>query len=220
MRKHIEELTSFLDSLLAEGVNVDKTAIERATSSFTKDWFVDVEAFHKWKSSCKLLITMLGAFADPWRATLDNDQYRNSRSTVRAMLGAVASVKENVLAGRLARVEELVLAEAFSNLLDQAKYLLDKKYFLASGVLCRAVLEEKLRLLCDANGITLVKDRPTLADYNTSLYTAKVIDKLLMKSVDSMAAVGNDAAHNNASLTEADVVRMYSNLEDFLSRFS
>ena len=70
------------------------------------------------------------------------------------MLGALDSIREGIEAGRLLRVEDLVFAEAFANLIEQAEYLLKRNYFLASGVLLRAVLEEELRRMCEINECT------------------------------------------------------------------
>ena len=134
------------------------------------------------------------------------------------MLGALESISEDVVAGRLARYEDIVFAEAFSNLIEQAEYLLDKEYFLAASVLFRAVLEEKLRRLCDAHSENPETPRPTISDYNQSLYKATVYDKITFKNVDSMAAIGNEAAHHKKGLEAADVERLHTNLLDFLQR--
>ena len=96
--------------------------------------------------SCNLLITSLGKFADPWKEPLSRKVRSSYRIAANATLGALNSIKENIELGRLLRVEDLVFAEAFANLIEQAEYLLERNYHLASGVLLRAVLEEKLRL--------------------------------------------------------------------------
>ncbi len=48
----------------------------------------------------------------------------------------------------------------------------------------------------------------------------KVYDKIMFKNVDSMAAIGNDAAHNNPDLKKEDVERLLRDLNSFLQRFS
>jgi len=93
-------------------------------------------------------------------------------------------------------------------------------YIIASGVILRAVLEERLKLLCDRNLCVPAKQRPTIVDYNTELYKKLVYDKLTMKLVESMAAVGNDAAHTNPQLSKDDVGRFKRDLFDFLQKFS
>jgi len=116
-------LNSFVVELIDEGRRVAGTKFELNTSSFTSDFFVDVQRFYKWRTSCKLLIAQLGAFGAPWAGSLDSEDGRNNLANVEMMIGALESVSQNVLAGRLARFEDIVFAEAFSNLIDQASYL-------------------------------------------------------------------------------------------------
>jgi hypothetical protein len=116
------------------------------------------------------------------------------------------------------RFEDIVFAEAFSNLIEQAEYLLDKGHYLAAGVLFRAVLEEKLRRLTETHGLILNKERPTISDFNQALYKANIYDKIILKNVDAMTVIGNEAAHNTGQLQMADVERLHSSLVDFLQR--
>ncbi len=211
-------MLTFVSSLIDEGAHLRTKAVERKTSSFTSDWFVPFDEFHKWRTSCRLLMMQLGSFAYPWKDVLAADNALNNRGMVDAMLGALKSIAENVLHGRLARFEDIVFAEAFSNLFEQAEYLLNKGYYLAAGVLFRATLEEKLRRMCDTFGCIPQKQRPTISDYIQSLYTGQHVDKLVFKGVDEMSAIGNDAAHNKQTLTAADIERLSRNLMDFLRR--
>jgi hypothetical protein len=211
-------LETFVRQLIDEGNRVIETAVRRQTSSITSDWFVDLQMFQKWRTSCKLLLSQLGSFAAPWEGNLKDNRGTSNRSTAKVMLGALESISENVVAGRLARFEDIVFAEAFSNLIEQAEYLLSKGYYLAAGVLFRAVLEEKLRRLCDTQNQNVEKQRPTISDYNQALYKATVYDKITFKNVDAMATIGNAAAHNEDRLVAADIERLHSNLLDFLQR--
>jgi hypothetical protein len=213
-----DSLNAFVRQLIDEGNSISETAVHRQTSSITSDWFVDLQMFQKWRTSCKLLLSQLGSFATPWADNLGRDSAKNNRSTVRVMLGALESISENIIAGRLIRFEDIVFAEAFSNLIEQAEYLLSKGYYLAAGVLFRAVLEEKLRRLCDTHNQVVEKQRPTIADYNQALYKATAYDKITFKNVDTMATIGNEAAHNKDGLVAADIERLNSNLLDFLQR--
>jgi hypothetical protein len=129
-------------------------------------------------------------------------------------------IKESLDTGLIVKFEDLVFAEAFSDLFEQAEYLLEQSYFLASGVILRAILEERLKLLCERNGCMPNKKCSTINDYNQSLYKDKVYDKIIFKNVDAMATIGNDAAHNNLNLEKKDVERLLRDISDFLLRFS
>ncbi|MBB3208601.1 hypothetical protein FHS27_004433 [Rhodopirellula rubra] len=181
--------------------------------------FVDLAQFKKWRASCALLVELMGDLADPWREVLARDSPNNIETAI-GMQGTLKAIDEALDNDLLVRFEDLVFAEAFSDLVEQAEYLFGQGYVLASGVILRAVLEERLLQMCDRGGCLPTKKRPTIADYNTELYKAKVYDKITMKHVDSMAAIGNDAAHNNPDLQKDDVGRFRHDLISFLQKFA
>lgn len=219
MAKSKDVIASFAKKLIEDGNTLLGTQFERDTSSYTSDMFVDLQMHHQWCASCRLLVQQLGPFADPFRDVLNEQKQCNNTTAVKSMLGTLASVLESVEHGRLAAFEEIVFAEAFANLIEQAEYLLEKDFHLAAGVMFRAVLEERLRRLCDVHGAMPTKTRPTIADYNQSLYKVNVYDKIVMKQVDTMAAVGNAAAHGTDDFDPSDIVQLHSNLVSFLARF-
>lgn len=220
MSKAREVIVTFATELIEEGTALQDTGFDVRTSSFTSDTFVESQAFQKWRTSCRLFISQLRPFADAWALVLAADKVKSNLGTVKRMLGALESIRENATRGRLAAFEDIVLAEAFSNLMDQGTHLLSKGYTLAAGVIYRAVLEERLRQMCDSSACTPEKDRATIADYNHALYKAQAYDKITMKNVDALAAVGNDAAHAKPDLASSEVSRLRDNLSDFLAKFA
>lgn len=213
-------IADFATALIAEGVELQATEYSRQTSSFTSHTFVDYQAFQKWRTSCKVLLSQLGPLSEPWASVLGSDASKHYLATVRGMIGALESIRENAAGGRLASFEDIVFAEAFVNLTDQGTHLLGKGYSLAAGVIYRAVLEERLRRMCDSCQCAPEKDRPTIADYNQALYKAQVYDKITMKSVEMMAAVGNSAAHAKTEVSSSDVARLRDSLSGFLTKFA
>lgn len=181
--------------------------------------FVDLLKFRKWRASCSLLASLMGELALPWRDILTAN-YENSNEAALTTSGTLEAIREAIDHELLVRSEDIVFAEAFSDLIGQAEYLFEQGYILASGVILRSVLEERLKLLCDRNNCVPTKQRPTIVDYNAELYRQKVYDIITMKHVESMAAVGNDAAHNNPQLSKDDVGRFLRDLLDFLQKFS
>lgn len=220
MARAADLIIAFATDLIAEGVELQATTFSRKTSATTSAAFVDYQAFQKWRTSCKVLLSQLGPLSDPWASVLGGDRVRNHLITVKGMIGALESISENATRGRLASFEDIVFAEAFVNLSDQGTHLLSKGYAMAAGVIYRAVLEERLRRLCDSCQCAPEKDRATIADYNQALYKAQVYNKITMKSIEMMAAVGNSAAHAKTELSTADVTRLRDSLSDFLARFA
>jgi len=136
------------------------------------------------------------------------------------MLGTLEGVEQAIRSGLLISVEELVRAETFTHLLDQADYLFSEGFILAAGVMGRAVLEEHLQNWCAAKNCLVAKNRPTLNDFKDVLYKEKHITTVVMKHIESMAAIGNEAAHNKTSLSRDSVERLLRDIRDFIVKYS
>jgi hypothetical protein len=214
------KIETLLDRLIAEGDTVLKTKWQPGGNWVTgPPTYVDLAEFTKWRARCKLLASLLGRVGRSWEAELTAD-WNNTAEHAITTQGTLQAIKLSAAEGVLLELQDLILADAFANLVEQGEYLLDQGYFLASGVLLRAVLEERLRRLADYHNLTPAKLKPTLNDYNTELYKASVYDKITFKDVDVLAAIGNDAAHCSANLSAADVSRMREGVIRLLQKFS
>lgn len=199
--------------LLADAEDVLSTAYRR--DEYTTG--VMSGGFARWTTKCKLLATILGEQADPWYSLL-SETYENTFIDSKVLEGHLDALKYAIDNDWLfLKIENLLRAEIFDNLLEQADHLMGEGYALAAGVLGRAVLEDHLRKLCDRHSIPSAKARPTLGDFNSELYKAKHYDILTMKNVDRLAAVGNAAAHNLPFKPE-DIEALLSGVRDFLVR--
>lgn len=215
-----EQISQLLDSLITEGETVLSTKwVQSGNWPTGAPQFVDLAKFRKWQATCHLLVHLLGSYADPWKATFD-EKAANSLVTAISMLETLKAIREAIQNNLLIRYEDIIFAEAFSDLIEQAEYLYDQGYALAAGVILRAVLEEHLRRMCNKHGCDPIKAKPTIADYNMELYKAKIYDKVKMKYVESMAAIGNAAAHNSVEFDGKDVKRLKQDIISFLQSFS
>lgn len=179
--------------------------------------YVDLEGFKKWSSNCKVLINILGDLSSPWKEIFEGDK-GNTLINAKSMIGGLKSISDTLDKGYLIKIEDLIFAEAFSNLVDQSEYLFEQNYFLAAGVITRAVLEEKLRNLCSSQGIQFSKHRPTLADFNNELYKTKFYDKIEFKNIDLLSSIGNNAAHNQP-IKKDEIQKLIDGTKDFLLRY-
>jgi len=199
--------------LSTQWVNDNMSGIQRLNPKT----YVDLEGFKKWKSNCNVLTTLLGELSKPWDDELSGEK-GNGLVNVRSMLGALRSMKETIENGYLIKIEDLIFAEAFSNLIEQSEYLFSQGYFLASGVLARAVLEEKLRNTCYSNGISFPKSRPTLSDFNTELYKKRHYDKIEFKNIEFLMSIGNNAAHNKPIIQE-EIKKLIEGVTEILKKY-
>lgn len=203
-----------IDRLIKEGDAVLRTR----RAGHMRD-VVENKLFSKWLHGCRNMLRLLGEVADAWSEEFQHPASQCYFRRAERMAGALESIQDGTKNGLLLSVEELVLADAFDSLLEQAEYLQREGFFLAAGVLGRAVLEEHLRKWAEHAECLPDKQRPTISDYTQSLYRDKHFTKIVLKQVESMAAVGNDAAHNKNDLEAKDVVRLLRDVRDFIVRY-
>ena len=185
---------------------------------------VDSGLFANWLPACRHVLQLIGknakAFEEPFRESAGHCFLHRAQE----MLGSLTALKNAVDGGLLVSIEDLVLAEAFTDLIEQAEELFDKKYFLAAGVICRAVFEEHLRKLCFLHNCFPVAKpndkpnwKPMIENLKQSLSGAGVFTKTDVKNADAIAGEGNHCAHNNQPpLGENEIRGLIQKLQSFL----
>lgn len=140
------------------------------------------------------------------------------------LIGVLRALRQAYEDGYLDTVAELIRADTFSDLLEQADYLLSEGYKDAAAVMIGGVLEEHLRRFSAKNNlpVTDANDKPlTGGALNDSLAKADVYGKLEQKTVTAWLDLRNKAAH--AKYSEYDkrqVEYLLLGVRDFLGRFS
>ena len=215
-----DKLGRLLEKLITDGEQL----LSKATPmrSTTVKEIRDSKALYKWASELLLFKSIAGDMIKPWKHELQHNGVVILAYELERPVIVLKTIQSAMADGLLVRFEDLVIADAFADLTEQARYLLSQGYFLAAGVILRAVLEEKLRNMCKRHSCVPAKANPTISDFNQTLYTAStpVYDKTMMQHVTAMAAIGNDAAHNNPALKKEDVERLMRDLPEFLARVS
>ena len=204
-------LLTALDDLIREG---DALLPIDVRSDETINKFM--RGFYKWHAGCLNLMRMLATHGAPWARGMQS--LVANESDVRNGLGTLEGIRDAVAKDLLLTVEDLVLAEAFSDLLEQADYLLSSSFVIPACVLARAVLEEHLRKWCDRAGCTPTKARPTMVDYYTELHRISRLNKIDLDHVKSMATTGNEAAHNKGTVAQADAERLLRDVRAFFAQ--
>lgn len=209
-----QKLVDLIDKLIQDAY--------RMLESTYGDSIQDRNSLRLWSNELILLRNIGGKMLAPWAPRLAHGGVLIPTVYMQDPLAALETVKYAIENGLLTSYRDLVMAEAFSDLFEQGQCLLNEGYFLAAGVIFRAVLEERLRELCVGANCMPGKDRPTLADLNQALYRCETVqyDKAMMLNVTALAAVGNDAAHNKESLKREDVERLMRGTLEFISRYA
>jgi hypothetical protein len=138
------------------------------------------------------------------------------------VMGVVQALRDDISAGYLQSITELIHADIFSDFLEMASHLLKQGYKDAAAVIAGSTLESHLRKLANKNGLATddIKGLPLKADrLNADLARAIVYSKLDHKSVTAWLDLRNNAAHGDYNKYKADQVElMISAIQNFIVR--
>lgn len=180
-----------------------------------------------WKvSSQAALRQIFDDKSEYYLAFCDDDRYFNLESAIIPRVGILEAAKNDYEKGYCSSLRSLITAEVFSDLLEQAKHLLDNGYFIPAAVLAGCVLEDALRKLCQTNDVTIANE-PKLNYMSDQLQKQGAYNALTHKNVAVWANLRNDAAHgkwNELSNAEAldyrrQVSTMIQEVESFIAKY-
>lgn len=210
MKSNKEKYLRIVSDLIHEGNQVVGTKFDSGLALVPTH--VDLQVLHRWWGKIKSFAYQLGVAVTPWKDILNNDPERNTLSFVRKVIGTLEAIKYEIENDHLESFARMVQAETAADLMEQSESLLNKGYYLAAGVIGRAILEEILRKTCERLNCMPSKDKPTINDFNQSLYGFKHYSVIRMKQIEALAAIGNNAAHNSTDLKKGDVERFINEL--------
>ena len=148
-----------------------------------------------------------------------NMMFSDCHDHVADVVGIFKAVEHDIKSGMLANFRSLVQAEIFVDFLEMAEHLLVEKYKDASAVLLGAILEDSLRKIAGANGVSTLnsKGKPlTIDPLNAALAKKGVYNALVQKQITSWANLRNDAAHGHFDKYDsAQVQQMLLFVQDF-----
>ena len=211
-----EKIRARMDELIALGRKVLATRQSPRAGNLTSD-FVDVQLANQWLTSClSLLGRVFGEQSAHYHRLKEQFPSYPKWPNVDQAFGVLLAAKDDLESESLFSLKQLVEAELFDEFLEQAEYLLSAGYFQPAAVIAGCVLEDGLRKLCIANGITL-PDHPKLDWMNVELSKSGVYTKLTQKRITSLADIRNSAAHGKwREFTQADVEAMVRDIRNFM----
>jgi hypothetical protein len=153
-------------------------------------------------------------YAQSWKTVLATKAFTRMHSNyhdhVSEICGILKGVQHDLKSGLLMDIKRLLQAEIFADFLEMAEHLLDSGYKDPAAVLLGGVLEDSLRKLAVAGGIstTGANGKPlTIDPLNVALAKAGTYGPLVQKQVTTWANLRNDAAHGNFSKYDAEQAR-------------
>ncbi len=160
-----------------------------------------------------------------------NSEYRKIADSITApfnsikitqLYGVLISLKKAYENDFLTNINEMIDEELFTDILEQAEYLLSQNYIRASAVVAGVSLESHLRKLAEKNSIPIINDgKYKNADsLNNELYKNNIIDKTDNKSVTSWLGLRNDAAHPDSKEINGETVKlMIEGIKLFIKKY-
>lgn len=139
-----------------------------------------------------------------------------------AVIGVAQALRNDLQAGYLKSLTEIVHADIFVDFLEMASHLLDQGYKDAATVIAGSTLESHLKKLAQKNGLAIVdaNGKPLKADrLNADLTKATAYGKLDQKTITAWLDLRNNAAHGDYDKYTTDQVElMISGIQNFIVR--
>ena len=156
---------------------------------------LDRQSYANWESqSLAFLMDLLGpehVYTNEFREKTKKAGYTVS---AKAGIGILQAVVEDIEQGYIETVRQLIVAEVFSDLFDQAVYLLESGYKAPAASLAGAVLENGLRSISSHNQIP-VRAKDDLSSLNQKLASKGIYSRLVQKKVSVWIDIRNAADH-------------------------
>ncbi|HUU28896.1 MAG TPA: DUF4145 domain-containing protein [archaeon] len=134
---------------------------------------------------------------------------------VNAIIGFLCGALNDLENGFLVDQEQLLASEILDSLVEKARQLVGTGFKDAAAVLLRVVLEDALKRLARAEGIS---DSLTPSQINDELKKAGIYAQPRWRQVQSWLDIGNAAAHGKFDeYSDADVTRIASDIEGFIA---
>lgn len=211
-----QKIISRLDELIERGHKIEKTKKTPPSNFIGFDSTVDSQDANQWYASAKSILSKaFGSSSEHYQLF---DSCFNKGVTFSPLIigiGILKAAKEDYELGYVQDIRNLVIAELFSDLLEQASELLEAGYYGPAAVLAGAVFEDNLRKLCSIHSVEL-SDKPKLDYMNAQLAKVNVYNKLTQKRITAIADIRNSAAHGKWSeFTVEDVVDMIKWITNF-----
>ena len=176
--------------------------------------------YANWRSQSLAFMTdLLGPdhiYTSDYKENTENFAYVES---VKAGMGILQAVLEDIDQGFIETVRQLIAAELFSDFFEQAEHLLDNGYKAPAASLAGAALENGLRSIAHRNGIQ-VREKEDLSTLNKKLADKESYTRLVQRRVQVWTDVRNLADHGKFDdFGEKDVRDLIEGAQSFLADY-
>jgi hypothetical protein len=171
----------------------------RYKSDVSHQEFVDAAAFREWRVGCVAFLREALGEDSPYTKEFEFNCDSPYLSAVARGQAVLRAAREYIDFGPVARVEELVAAEIFTDLLGIAERLLREQRVSAGVVVACSVLEDVMRRSARHRKIAIRENVDDLSELNAKMRTAGVYGAVLQKRIDEWAAMRMQAETSQLS---------------------
>ena len=181
---------------------------------------LDPQEYSNWRTqSLSFLTDLLGpdhVYTSNFRTTTERGGYT---SVTRKGIGILQAVLEDIEQGFIETIRQLITAEVFSDLFDQAAHLLENGYRVPATSLAGALLENGLRSIANSKGVQ-VRTGDNLQSLNQKLAERGIYTRLTQKKVSVWTDIRNAADHGQFDqIEEQDTDELIKGAQSLLSDF-
>lgn len=190
----------------------------RYKSEYSNQEFVDTAAFREWRVGCvAFLHEALGADS-PYAKEFEFNCDSPFLSAVARGQAVLRAAREYIEFGPVARVEELVAAEIFTDLIGMAGRLSREGHLVAAVTVAAAVLEDVMRRSARHRKITIRENVDSITELNVKMAAAGAYPAMLKKRINEWAALRSQAETGIlADDMHTEVEKMIRGVRDFVN---
>lgn len=161
----------------------------RYKSDVSHQEFVEAGAFREWRVGCVAFLREALGEDSPYTKEFEFNCDSPYLSAVARGQAVLRAAREYIDFGPVARVEELVAAEIFTDLLGIAERLLREQRVSAGVVVACSVLEDVMRRSARHRKIAIRENVDDLSELNAKMGSAGVYGAVLQQRIDEWAAM-------------------------------
>ena len=181
----------------------------RYKSDVSNQEFVDTGAFREWRVGCVTFLREALGEDSPYTKEFEFNCDSPYLSAVARGQAVLRAAREYIDFGPVARVEELVAAEIFTDLLGIAQRLLREQRMSAGVVVACSVLEDVMRRSARHRKIAIRENVDDLSALNAKMSAAGVYGAALQKRINEWATMRMRAENGELTAemrTDADAL--------------
>ena len=181
---------------------------------------LNTQEYINWRSqSLAFLTDLLGPEHIYTSSFMKNTGGSGYKESTLAGIGVLQAVLEDIEQDFITTVRQLITAEVFADLFDQAAHLLDSGYKAPAASLAGAVLENGLRTIATDKGVSLTA-KDNLSSLNQKLAQKGIYTRLTQKKIHVWTDIRNDADHGQFDqIIDQDVDNLIKGAQSLLSDY-